>query len=223
MGIGRDSRHKHYKTGGRSKTSIKKRKKYRALRLDAGNYAWGSDTWWVRTKTLLKNTVVQIDAHPFMQWYLKILGATLRTPCLVRKYGVDVGKKKKGAKEAEKEEEQKRSRHVIFKQKARAAKTKLDAGLEDQILGERWFQSGRLLACIASRPGQCGRADGYILEGEDDVVLRGPKSVVVATGNQTPAAELGVGGLEFPAPSSRECWTKELAFYKKKLEKKKKN
>ena len=26
MGIGRDSRHKHYKTGGRSKTSIKKRK-----------------------------------------------------------------------------------------------------------------------------------------------------------------------------------------------------
>ena len=26
MGISRDSRHKHYKTGGRSKTSIKKRK-----------------------------------------------------------------------------------------------------------------------------------------------------------------------------------------------------
>jgi len=23
-----------------------------------------------------------------------------------------------------------------------------------------------LLACIASRPGQCGRADGYVLEGE---------------------------------------------------------
>lgn len=43
------------------------------------------------------------------------------------------------------------------------------------------FQSGRLLACIASRPGQCGRADGYILEGE------------------------------------------ELSFYKRKLEKKKKN
>lgn len=186
MGIGRDSRHKHYKTGGRSKTSIKKRKyemgrpatpcklgakrvrsvrcrggnmKYRALRLDSGNYAWGS----VRTKTLLKNTVVQIDAHPFMQWYLK-------------KYGVDVGKKKKGAKEGEKaEDEQKPGRHVVAKQKARAAKQKLDVGLEDQ------FQSGRLLACIASRPGQCGRADGYVLEGE------------------------------------------ELAFYKKKLEKKKKN
>lgn len=33
---------------------------------------------------------------------------------------------------------------------------KLDAHLEDQ------FASGRLLACIASRPGQCGRADGYV-------------------------------------------------------------
>ena len=29
------------------------------------------------------------------------------------------------------------------------------------------FQSGRLLACISSRPGQSGRADGYILEGEE--------------------------------------------------------
>ena len=156
--------------------------KYRALRLDSGNYAWGSEhvtkkvrildvvynstsNELVRTKTLLKNTIVQIDAHPFMQWYMK-------------KYGVDVGKKKKGAqkeeKKEEKEEEVKKSRHVIFKQKARAAKQKLDTTLEEQ------FQSGRLLACIASRPGQCGRADGYVLEGE------------------------------------------ELAFYKKKLEKKKK-
>jgi len=33
---------------------------------------------------------------------------------------------------------------------------KLDAHLEEQFAG------GRLLACIASRPGQCGRADGYV-------------------------------------------------------------
>ncbi|CAE8640511.1 unnamed protein product, partial [Polarella glacialis] len=102
MGIGRDSRHKHYKTGGRSNASIKKRKyemgrpatlcklgakrvrtvrcrggnrKYRALRLDTGNYAWGSENVakkvrvldvvynatsneLVRTKTLLKNTII---------------------------------------------------------------------------------------------------------------------------------------------------------------------
>ena len=151
--------------------------KYRALRLDSGNYAWGSENCTkkvrildvvynatsnelVRTKTLLKNAIVQIDGQPFKQWYLK-------------KYGVTLGKKK-GKTEEKDEAVEKRSNHVICKQKFRASKQKLDPTLEEQ------FQSGRLLACIASRPGQSGRADGYILEGE------------------------------------------ELAFYKRKLEKKKK-
>ena len=68
--------------------------KYRALRLDSGNYAWGSENCTkkvrildvvynatsnelVRTKTLLKNTIVQIDGQPFKQWYLKKYGVTL--------------------------------------------------------------------------------------------------------------------------------------------------
>jgi small subunit ribosomal protein S8e len=29
------------------------------------------------------------------------------------------------------------------------------------------FAAGRVLAAISSRPGQCGRADGYILEGKE--------------------------------------------------------
>ncbi len=29
------------------------------------------------------------------------------------------------------------------------------------------FAGGRLLAAISSRPGQCGRVDGYILEGKE--------------------------------------------------------
>ena len=33
----------------------------------------------------------------------------------------------------------------------------LDPHIEEQ------FGSGRLLACISSRPGQCGRADGYAI------------------------------------------------------------
>merc|ERR1711935_1147499 len=74
--------------------------KYRALRVDHGNFAWGSENCTkkvrildvvynatsnelVRTKTLTKNTIVQIDAQPFKQWYVK-------------KYGVDLGKKTKG-------------------------------------------------------------------------------------------------------------------------------
>merc|ERR1712127_257734 len=146
---------------------------FRALRLDHGNFAWGSEhctrktrlldvmynatsSELVRTKTLTKNTVIQIDAQPFKQWYLKY-------------YNIDLGKKKlkAGQKEKEKDPEKeaepevKRSRHVIATCAHRAAKQKLDPMLEDQ------FQSGRLFACVASRPGQCGRCDGYILEGEE--------------------------------------------------------
>jgi len=29
------------------------------------------------------------------------------------------------------------------------------------------FTSGKLLACISSRPGQSGRCDGYVLEGRE--------------------------------------------------------
>lgn len=32
---------------------------------------------------------------------------------------------------------------------------------------ESQFGAGRLYAVISSRPGQCGRADGYILEGKE--------------------------------------------------------
>merc|ERR1711975_168186 len=80
--------------------------KYRAMRLDTGNFSWGSEVCTrktkiidvvynasnnelVRTKTLVKNAIVQIDATPFRQWYES-------------HYGVVVGKKKK--KEAEGEE-----------------------------------------------------------------------------------------------------------------------
>ena len=32
---------------------------------------------------------------------------------------------------------------------------------------ERQFEAGRLYAVVASRPGQSGRVDGYVLEGEE--------------------------------------------------------
>lgn len=54
------------------------------------------------------------------------------------------------------EEEKKKSKSVLRKLAKRQEGQKLDGHLEDQ------FASGRLLACIASRPGQCGRADGYV-------------------------------------------------------------
>lgn len=102
--------------------------KYRALRLDIGNFAWGSEGNYnlsalynirnqkftfhcvsavarktrildvvynasnnelVRTKTLVKNAIVQIDATPFRQWfeahYLTQLG-TIYICCSICKY-----------------------------------------------------------------------------------------------------------------------------------------
>ena len=61
--------------------------KFRALRINDGNFNWGSEgiakktkildviynasnNELVRTKTLVKNCIVQIDAVPFKQWYL---------------------------------------------------------------------------------------------------------------------------------------------------------
>jgi len=54
-------------------------------------------------------------------------------------------------------EETKKSNHVQRKLEKRQKDRKLDSHIEEQFAG------GRLLACISSRPGQCGRADGYAL------------------------------------------------------------
>jgi len=191
MGINRDSRHKRRSTGGRMPVHQKKRKfemgrqpamtklgparvrpvrcrggnlKWRALRVDHGTFAWGSESVTrktrvlkvvynatnnelVRTNTLVKNCIVEIDANPFRLWYLK-------------HYDVELNKKK--VEESTKaREERKQSRHVSAKVKANAKARVIDQKVADM------FNSGKVLACISSRPGQSGRCDGYILEGRE--------------------------------------------------------
>ncbi|XP_061367598.1 small ribosomal subunit protein eS8-like isoform X1 [Gastrolobium bilobum] len=202
MGISRDSMHKRRATGGKKKAWRKKRKyelgrqpantkissnktvrrirvrggnvKWRALRLDTGNYSWGSEAVTrktrildvvynasnnelVRTQTLVRSAIVQVDAAPFKQWYLQ-------------HYGLDIGRKKKSTiTSAKKEgedvetatEDAKKSNHVLRKLEKRKQNRVLDPHIEEQ------FSGGRLMACISSRPGQCGRADGYLLEGKE--------------------------------------------------------
>ena len=53
------------------------------------------------------------------------------------------------------------SNHIKRKLKERVQKRKVDQMMADQ------FMTGRLYASIGSRPGQCGRCDGYILEGKE--------------------------------------------------------
>merc|ERR1712031_116045 len=146
MGISRDSFHKRRKTGGKLTKWKMNRKyelgrqssnsrighkrvrtvrtrggnlKYRALRLDAGNFSWASESVTrktrllnvsynstnnelVRTNTLVKSGIIQIDAAPFKQWYEQF-------------YGVKVGK----TSSKKEEEKVSQSNHVLRKIKKR--------------------------------------------------------------------------------------------------------
>lgn len=193
MGISRDSRHKRRSTGGRMPVHQKKRKfemarqpsmtklgakqvrsvrgrggnyKFRALRIDGGNFTWASEAFssktrildvvynatnneLVRTKTIVKNSIVQVDATPFKKFYAE-------------HYDVELGKKKqKEVEAAAAATETKKSKHVLATLKKRQAARVLDQHVAEQ------FAAGRLLAVVGSRPGQSGRADGYILEGKE--------------------------------------------------------
>lgn len=139
-------------------------RKFRGLRLEAGNFSWGSEgisrkvrvivvafhpsnNELVRTNTLTKSAVVQIDAAPFRQWY-------------EAHYGQGLGRRRQKKDEAA--EETKKSKTVEAKH---AERVKKQGKVEPAI--ERQFEAGRLYAVVASRPGQSGRCDGYILEGDE--------------------------------------------------------
>ncbi|KAA1411880.1 hypothetical protein F0U44_22685, partial [Nocardioides humilatus] len=110
-----------------------------ALRLDTGNFSWGSEcstrktriidvvynasnNELVRTKTLVKNAIVVVDATPFRQWYES-------------HYTLPLGRKK-GAKLTEAEEaiiNKKRSQKTARKYLARQRLAKVEGALEEQF------------------------------------------------------------------------------------------
>jgi len=189
MGISRSGRFKRKPTGGRRAKAKKKRAyerarpasqtkiggrrvrlvrvrggkfKLRALRLNHGNFSWRSEqatrktrivdvmfhpanNEYIRTKTLTKSAIIQIDATPFRQWYHN-------------HYNVELSK---GTYHKLKTDKDKFSKQQINQFRRRQSKEKLPDNLIQQ------FKTGRLLAFVASKPGQVGRADGYILEGEE--------------------------------------------------------
>lgn len=179
IGISRDSRHKRSATGAKRAHYRKKRKfelgrqaantklgpkrihevrvrggnhKYRALRLDFGNFSWGSEATTrktrvidvvynasnnelVRTKTLVKSAIVQVDATPFRQWWES-------------HYGQLLGKKRIAAAAASGEQPTgsaaapavptKKSASVMGKIRSRAKDAHVESLLDDQ------FTTGRL-------------------------------------------------------------------------------
>lgn len=122
-------------------------RKFRALRLDTGNFAWASqgtarktrildvvynasNNELVRTKTLVKNCIISIDATPFKQYY-------------EAHYLLPLGRKKDGKVQlAEGEEDpltKKRSKDAMKKYEERQKFAKVEPALEEQFL------QGRLL------------------------------------------------------------------------------
>merc|ERR1712226_1657431 len=82
--------------------------------------------------------------------------------------------RKKGAKLTDAEEAV-LNRKMSKKTARKYAELQKTSEVEKPLLDQ--FQTGRVLAAISSRPGQCGRSDGYILEGKElEFYLRKIKS-----------------------------------------------
>ncbi|KAJ9697197.1 hypothetical protein PVL29_009119 [Vitis rotundifolia] len=151
MGISCDSLHKRHATGDKKKacdsspigyeldrqpanTKLSSNKtvrrvhvrggnvKWRALKLNTGNYSWGSEA--VTCETRILNVIYNASNSELV-----------RTQTLVKSAI--------------------KSSHVLRKLEKRQADCKLDPHIEEQ------FGSDRLLACISSHPGQCGRLEFY--------------------------------------------------------------
>jgi small subunit ribosomal protein S8e len=122
-------------------------RKFRALRLETGNFAWASqgtarktrvldvvynasNNELVRTKTLVKNCIITIDATPFKQYY-------------EGHFLLPLGRRKDGKSNlAEGEEDpitKKRGKDALKKYEARQKFAKVEQALEEQFL------QGRLL------------------------------------------------------------------------------
>ncbi|KAG6880187.1 hypothetical protein C0992_003851 [Termitomyces sp. T32_za158] len=210
MGISRSSRHKRSETGAQRAHYRKKRKfelgrqpantklgpkrvhtvrvrggnfKFRALRLESGNFAWGSEhttkktriisvvynasnNELVRTNTLVKSAIIQVDATPFRQWYESHYAQPVTKKGKTQTASTDApAEPKKLSNHVQRNLEEKKKGLSVILSSMYTSNHHTDAKIDPLL--ESQFAAGRLYASISSRPGQSGRADGYILEGKE--------------------------------------------------------
>ncbi|KAJ6455393.1 ribosomal protein S8e-domain-containing protein [Mycena sanguinolenta] len=142
--------------------------KYRALCLDSSDFSEvvtrktsliryvynASNNELVRTNTLVKSTIIQVDAMLFRQWY-------------ETHYAQPITKKGKAqtpgaaTSTAAPTEPVRLSKHAQPNLDEKKKKATIDLLLETQ------FAAGCLYASISKWLGQSGRADGHILEGKE--------------------------------------------------------
>uniref|UniRef100_A0A2K5SHZ8 Small ribosomal subunit protein eS8 n=1 Tax=Cebus imitator TaxID=2715852 RepID=A0A2K5SHZ8_CEBIM len=149
MGISRDNWQKRRKTGGKRKPYHKKRK-YELGRPAANTKIGPRRIHTVRVrgecctgKARIIDVVYNASNNELVRTKTLVKNCTPYRQWYESHYALPLGRKK-----GKKYDERKKN-------------AKISSLLEEQ------FQQGKLLACIASRPGQCGRADGYVLEGKE--------------------------------------------------------
>ena len=192
MGISRSSKLKRRKTGGAMPIHLKKRKylmgrqssntklgekkvvtvrcrggniKRRALRINEGNFCWVSEkvsrkskileviynathNELVRTQRIVKGCIVSIDPTPF-------------------KYYWHINYEEKKINKLPEIKETKRVQELEEKKTKNQKKHPFHDQLDKYHSFFEGLNRNRLLARITSRPGQTGRADGYLLEGKE--------------------------------------------------------
>lgn len=89
--------------------------------------------------------IITIDSGPFKSYYASHYGAVL-------------GAKGKGESADTSGKSNKVQRKLTSREKGKIQNA-------SQFFDQ--FVSGRVLACVSSRPGQSGRCDGYLLEGKE--------------------------------------------------------
>lgn len=82
-----------------------------------------------------------------------------------KKYRTPVQKETKPEKEKAPEAKDKKEEPIKETKSFLKRAKNMNKKVEDSLLDQ--FKTGRLMAAISSRPGQSGRVDGYILEGNE--------------------------------------------------------
>ena len=114
-----------------------------------------SNNDYIRTNTLVKNSIVKIDSLPFKNFIIKHYFG-VQDEEEIKKFKLNF-QEWSSSDPIDKQKKQDKQTKFLKRRK----NNKIDPKFTEELM------KGNFLACINSRPGQSGRADGYLLEGKE--------------------------------------------------------
>lgn len=192
MGISRSSKNKRRLTGGRMPIHRKKRKfemgrqssntklgdrkvvsvrgrggnlKRRALRLNEGNFTWVSEK--VSRKCKILEVIYNATNNELVRTQTIVKGAIVAVDPTAFKYYWHIHYDEKKVNKMPEIVDPERKKRLEEKREKLKKKHPYSDSLDKVHHFFDLMNKGKLYACITSRPGQSGRADGYLLEGKE--------------------------------------------------------